>query len=156
MAEPTKYFRQHHAVEAPAIDERAFRPFWRVRTRLDQLLIDGAISFPVWRAGVSFRLLAEIVLSQQYPAKWLGVDRGEQNRLGFDTSIAGRIDAINRLGDLRRALGGFALDLLEAHAVDDLTWAELGRRYGVHGKTARTWTIVTLRALAAVLWGEKR
>jgi hypothetical protein len=27
---PTAYFRQHHAVEAAAIDERRFRPYWRV------------------------------------------------------------------------------------------------------------------------------
>jgi hypothetical protein len=154
VTEPTKFFRQHHAVEAPAIDDREFRPGWRVRPKLEQLFIDGAISFAVLRAGMIFRVRAEVVLSQQYPAKWLGVDRGEKNRLGFDMSIVRRRDAIKQLGDLRRKLGGFAIDLLEAHLVDDLDWAELGRRYGVHGKTARTWTIVTLQALAGVLWGK--
>ena len=153
MTEPTKYFRQHHAVEAPAIDEQSFRPFWRVRTRLDQLLIDGAILWPVWRAGMSFRVLAEIVLAAQHGTNRLDYS---DRPAAFDASIARRIDAIKRLGELRRALGGFALDLLEAHAVDDLSWAALGRRYGVHGKTARTWTIVALQALAGVLWGEKR
>lgn len=152
MTEPSKFFTQHHAVEAPTIDERSFRPFWRVRTHLDALLIDGAIGWPVWRAAVEYRTLAEVVLAGQWPAKWLDADQADNSRGGFDVSIAFRIDAVDRLKSIHRALGNFPTGLLQAHLVDDLKWVELGRRYSVHAKTARSWTVVTLGALAEVIW----
>jgi hypothetical protein len=154
VSEPTKFFRQHHAVDSPAIDENAFRPYWRVRSRLDQLLLDGAISFPVWRAGAAFRVLAEMVIAELYPAKWL--DQTAKNQLGFGLSLAGRIDALDRLQRVRAALGGFAFELLERHLVDDQSWARLAQRYGAHPKTVRNWTITALQALATVIWEVKK
>jgi len=46
---PNRFYRQHHEVEAPQVDEKAFRPAWRVRTQLDKLLLDGLISPYEWR-----------------------------------------------------------------------------------------------------------
>jgi hypothetical protein len=43
---PSAHFRQHHDVEAPCVDDRHFRPAWRVLTRLDGLLADKAITPP--------------------------------------------------------------------------------------------------------------
>jgi hypothetical protein len=152
MTEPSRYFTQHFAVEAPSIDADTFRAFWRVRhlVRLDGLLRDRAISFPVWRAGVEYRTLAEIRLASIYPAK--GFDQSDAPRSGFDGGIARRIDAADRLVGINRRLGRGRVKLLEAHLVDDLEWAELGRRCHVHAKTARRWTIAALEVLSKVIW----
>lgn len=146
----SKFYTQHHAVEAPLIDDTEFRPYWRVRTRLDQLLLDRAISIIEWRAAQHFRSMAERVLAGNWAATgWLNnLNRGG----GRESGLAERQDAINRLHKLHRVLGGFALDILEAHIVDDTSWTLLGRRYGVHAKTARSWTVTTIKALAAVIW----
>lgn len=152
MTEPSKFFTQHHAVEAPVIDDVEFRQHWRVCTRLDQLFHDRAISFAEWRAGQAFRTIAERVLATSWPApNW---DTGNSGR-GFDAGLVARHAAITRLHELHDDLGGFAIDLLEMHIVDDLDWTELGRRQGVHAKTARRWTIITLGALASVIWGKR-
>jgi hypothetical protein len=150
MTEPTKYFQQHHAVEPPAIDGTAFRPYWSVRTRLNDLLRYRAISPIVWRAGIDFRRLAEIVLSEEWPAP--GFQQSGSGSAGFDVAIPRRIDAIDRLHFVRQKIGGFAVDLLEAHTVDDEPWEQMGKRYGVHPKTVRQWTILALNANAAVIW----
>ncbi|HEY2528078.1 MAG TPA: hypothetical protein VGJ20_09055 [Xanthobacteraceae bacterium] len=150
MAEPSAFFRQHHAVEPPAIDALAFRPFWRVRTRLDQLLIDGAISFPEWRAGQIFRTLAERVLAATWRSQW--VDRVQVPATSFDRGLAARADALKQLAAIHAALGGFAVNLLEAHIVNDERWKELGPRLGVHPRTARQYTIAAVKALAMVIW----
>ena len=150
MTEPSPYFTQHHAVEPPAVNEREFRTAWRRRPQLEQLAIDEAISYATFRAGAEFRVLAEIAIIDQWPAKWID-DRGKGGfRVG--ALIARRMKALDRLRDIRANLGPWVFGLLERHLVDDLSWAELGRRYGVHGKTARAWTIAALAALATVTW----
>ena len=40
--------------------------------------------------------------------------------------------------------------LVVAVVVEDLSWAELGRRCGVHAKTAKTWAIEAVKVLATV------
>lgn len=150
MPEPDKFYTQHHAVEAPVIDDSEFRPYWRRCTHLDALLHDRAITIVEWRAGQAFRSIAETVLSANWNiSQWMDNSR---SRRGFDINLGGRHDAINRLHKLHNALGSFAIDLLEVHIVDDISWTELGRRLGVHAKTARSHTILALRALAAVIW----
>lgn len=150
--EPSRFYRQHHAVEAPAIDAVEFRPFFRVRPKLEQLLLDRAISIIEYRAGQRFRALAEIVLAGDWPnAQWLDKTR-VNGRGGLDLAISRRVDALNRLDAIRRALGPVGFALLEAHLVDDLTWRAIGARYRRDPKTVRAWTIVALRALAAVMW----
>jgi hypothetical protein len=150
VTEPSKFFTQHHAVEAPTIDERSFRPFWRRRTRLDDLLSDKAINLFVWRAGVDYRALAEMRLMDDFPAK--GFDQNETLRAGSDIGIAHRIDTGGRITSINRELDKDHVRLLEAHLVDDLDWAELARRCRVHRTTARRKTIRALKALAEVVW----
>jgi hypothetical protein len=41
---PSSFFRQHREVEAPKVSARAFGPGWRIRTNLDRLGLEGAIS----------------------------------------------------------------------------------------------------------------
>lgn len=154
MNEPSKFYTQHHAVEAPVIDGREFRSWWTVRKtlRLDELLKDQAITFAMWRAGVSFRLLAEIVAASELPAHWLDSPGGG----GTMDRIVISVDADKKLNNIRREVGRFWFRLLELHLVDDLTWAELGRRLNVHRKTARNWTIAALALLAEVIWSGGR
>ena len=148
MTEPSPFFRQHHAIEAPAIDGAEFRPYWRVWTRLDQLLADRAINATTWRAGVDFRRIAELVLSDQ----WKTPNFEHVGGGGGENSVPRRLDALKRKAHIRAALGSFAVDLLELHLVGDLPWMQLGEHYGVDRRTARSWTIIALEALPYVMW----
>jgi hypothetical protein len=148
VTEPSPQLHQHHAIDPPAIDYATFRPFWRIRTRLDTLLLDGAISFAVWRAGVAFRTAAEIVIRETWRSRMAETRMAEANAPGG--MLARRVDAANQLRAIRAALGGFAFDVLEMHLVEDMSWSELGRRCGVHSKTARAWVVTALQGLAAL------
>lgn len=149
---PSPYFRQHHAVDDPQIDALAFREWFRVRPRLEQLAFERAISIPEYHAALIFRRLAEIVLAGEWPrTPWLGETTGG-GRAQFDVAIPRYTEALNRLNDIRRELGPFGFDLLEAHLVKDWSWRRLGARLRRDPKTVRAWTIVALRALAVVMW----
>lgn len=147
MIAPSAYFRQHHAVEAPLIDDRNFRLSYRVVPRLDQLMVDRAIPLSAWYAGIMFRLAAEIVISEDWPSSSM-VYADDGGLRDFGQGL--RVDARKRLRDIRRALGDRDYFLLELHIVADLDWRELGRRRGVHPKTVRRWTIAALNRLAAI------
>lgn len=143
---PSAQFRQHHNVAEPRIDGRVFHPAWRVVTRLDGLLDDHSISTMEWRAAVAFRNDVETSL--------IGIWRSS---LAMPIAVSGsqygagvviRLDVLGRLQVVRRALGAFAYDLLEACAVRDLSWAALGRQLDVDAKTARAWTVVAIKALS--------
>lgn len=153
MPGPTDQYRQHHAVDVPKVDADSFRPFWRVRTRLDQLLLDRAITVPEWRAAIMLRTLAEIVLSASWRSTPL--DRNEPSGIATGIAVARRLDAIDRLQQIQAALGGWAFGLLESHVVNDQTWVDIGARLNVHPKTARNWTILALKALAALERGAR-
>jgi hypothetical protein len=58
---PSALYRQHHDVEAPRVDDRHFRPAWRVLTRFDGLLADPAITAAEWHAAADFRELVDRV-----------------------------------------------------------------------------------------------
>jgi hypothetical protein len=51
---PSAFYRQHHVVEAPAIDEREFRPAWRVKTKLMLLIETGRIDRRQLEAAAAF------------------------------------------------------------------------------------------------------
>jgi hypothetical protein len=143
-ASPSPFFRQHHGLEPPAIDFGQWRPYWRVRTRLDRLLLDGAIGPHEWRAAVRLRRLIEAARAAMLPIHRLD---GEQHGGSSGPALARRSDAIARLSQVRAGLGSFAFWLLEACLADDASWRHLGDRLGVDPKTARAWTIAAIRAL---------
>lgn len=147
MTEPTKFFQQHHTVEPPAVDSTHFRQHWSVVPRLDQLKNDGAIGWYVWLAGVEFRRILELVLSDQWKAPSMDYIGGG----GFDPAPR-RIDAKKRKAYVTSHIGSWAVDLLELHLVGDLPWESLGVQYGVHRSTARRWIITTLEALPYLVW----
>jgi hypothetical protein len=61
-----------------------------------------------------------------------------------------QVEALARLSTLSTHLGAVALDLLTAAIVMEESWAQLGRRYRVDSRTAKSWCCAAIRALAAM------
>lgn len=148
MNGPTEFYRQHAAVDAPRIDDGAFQPYWRIRTRtrIDRLLADGAISLTTWRAAMRFRYAVD---------RLAGADRSytRDRAPGFGSNLP-RLGAIEFVRHVQVTLGAFATALVWSCIVDDMTWAIVGARLHVDPKTARRWTIVALQALASIEQGR--
>ena len=62
--------------------------------------------------------------------------------------LVARLDARSWLDEVARAIGVVACALIQAFVVDDMSWAAIGRRFGVDPKTARAWVITSIKALA--------
>lgn len=152
--EPSPFFRQHVALDAPEIDARSFRPYWRVRTRLDQLLIDHAISYAQWYAGVTFRLWVERRLGASYGGQSL--DRSDRPSAGFDASAVRGIDASDELDRVCVDLGADHLRLVSLFVVHDVNFRDIARALDCHPTTARKRTIDALRALTLAMCGHKK
>jgi hypothetical protein len=56
---PSIEYRRHHRVEAPAVDQREYRPGWRVKTGRDGRRGAGAISPRQYRIALAFRAAYE-------------------------------------------------------------------------------------------------
>lgn len=144
---PSAFYLQHHAVDAPQVDELVFRPFWRIagpRTRLDRLFADGAIGFAEWRSGRRLRAAVEHLTGARN-----GYDRAPASDRRGQSAIL-RLDAMAHVRKVTTALGRIATALIWCCAIEDLAWASVGARFRVDPKTARKWTIEALRALAAL------
>lgn len=138
------FLTQHAAFDAPAIDGEHFRPFYRRRTRLDDLRDEKAIAPRVYLAAMDYRDLVERVAQ----SAWGGwrvemVDRS--------TSPPDGPSAETRLADVRAQLGAFAAVLVDLVVIRDLPWNELGRRYRVDPKTIKRYAVTTLQLLAEVM-----
>ena len=145
---PTAEFEQHHEVEAPRVDQYAFRQAWRVRTRLDRLLLESAISPEEYMAAVRFRITWQRAFVNLWPPpidRGMGVQPATYTRA--DLALARRFEALAQMRELRRLLGDVIIDLVELCTIEDLSWAALGRRLKVDPKTARAWTITALKSL---------
>jgi hypothetical protein len=149
MSAPTPFYLQHHRVEAPSVDERHFRQAWRVLTRLDGLLADGAITTAEWHAAADFRDMAEFALGGAASHSVLTGARTARSAASPTTDrLVARLDARSWLDEVTRAIGIVACALIQACVVDELSWAAIGRRFGVDPKTARAWVITSIKALA--------
>ena len=148
---PSAWYRQHHEVEAPRVDDRHFRPAWRVLTRLDGLLADRAITAAEWHAAADYRELVDQVARAALIRSPIGrASIGTAGHRVFALSLAGELDALNRLRQIRNRLGAWACTLLDLVLVRDLSWAALGRHYLRDPKTARAWAIAAIKALRTV------
>jgi hypothetical protein len=146
MTAPSVHYTQHYAVDEPLIDRGVFRPFWRRRSRLDALLLDGTLSPGEWRTAHNLRSIIEAVRSTSMPVHaWDRAGGGGSS----DDALSRRVDAMAQLAAIRSAIGSFAVTILEAVIVDDVSWAALGAFWNVHPKTARRWTVTSLRALGS-------
>jgi hypothetical protein len=148
MPRPSEFYQRHHNVEPPAIDGLSFRPYWRLVTRLDQLLLDRAISQPEWRAARMFGQYCAIVQASAWRTQSL--DRTPGSDPMDNVLVTRRIDARKRLQMIRAALSRQDYELLELCTVDDPSWVNLAARYRVHPKTVRAWTISAIGALSVV------
>jgi hypothetical protein len=148
---PSALYRRHHDVEAPRVDDRHFRPAWRVLTRLDGLLADKAITAAEWHAAADFRELWDRVSRAALIRSPIGrVSKGTAGHRAFDVLLAGELDAVARLREIRKVLGAWACALLHLSVVRDQSWAALGRQYRCDPKTARAWVIAAIKALRTV------
>lgn len=137
---PTAHFRQHHDVEPPRIDASTFRPAWRVRTRLDRLLADGAITPAEWHCAVYLRSMLELTASGPRTVRTQFLPSGRSN-----LEIHSR--ALGHCRQAAQAVGAICYGFLLACLVEDLSWAGLGRRLGVDPRTARSWVIAAIKLL---------
>lgn len=136
--QPSEAFRQHHEVEAPRVDHRAFRQGWRVRLRLDALLDDGSITPGEWQSASEYRAAHDALTSA-------GHGPGSSSPSGGRDA---RLDRTARIRAVNAAIGPDAAALCHACAVLDLSWRALGARLGVRDVTAMGRTVGALRALA--------
>ncbi|HEY1442344.1 MAG TPA: hypothetical protein VGF65_16330 [Mycobacterium sp.] len=145
-AQPSAEYRRHHDVTAPRVDARTFRQGWRVRSRLDVLLADGAIDAVGHAQAIAFRDAWETAYGRSGNALMSvrsGGSTGPHDREGR------RLDASGWLRGAALHLGAHGYLLVEACAVHDLSWPEIGRRFVVSHHTARSWTIQAINRLAA-------
>ncbi len=142
---PSAYFRQHGPVEAPAIDDRRFRPYWRRRARLDTLLAKRSISDFEYRRAIEFRELFEraetcgFVISSSTSGSG-GGDRG--------IAMARALDAAAAVRAIRAAIGARLFWFLTMIAVEDLSFAQIAKRRRIDPKTARARALLAIRRLA--------
>lgn len=146
MNGPSAFYAQHFKLDAPRIDERAFRPFWRIKRqcRLDRMLVAGDIDIRMWSAAIRLRDAARQLFG--------GVPSyGERKPKGFAQD--GALYRMQNRAFVQRVhdqLGPVATALVWSCAIDDSSWAVLGARLRVSPKTAKRWTIAALEALAAL------
>ena len=129
---PTSFYRQHHSVEAPRIDDAMFRPGWKVRTRLDRLLLKGTIGPKEWQAGVAYRDAYTLAFGTALgsPVDRIGLGRRPE-RSGRASQLEhteAQLAAVQRLAAIRQQLGSVAVCLIEALVVEDRSWTEIGRQ----------------------------
>jgi hypothetical protein len=149
---PTAFYRQHHRVEAPAIDEREFRPAWRVKTKLMLLLECDRIDRRQLEAATAFKGWCEAI-GRQRTSTWLAV-RVDSGRRPDGLITTNQIDAAGRLADATRTLGRERIRLLHWSLIDDLPWIEIGKRIGLHQRTAIVRVVEAIAALALWRAGE--
>jgi hypothetical protein len=152
-AGPSRYRRQHGArIEPPRVDGTAFKQFWKARTRIDRLIADGAISGAEWTAAIAFRNSFETAFGSIVRSRLgdLGTGRAPPRRAASPAPGERQLAAAARLRDIRHRVGELAYDLLYLCLVEDLAWAEIGRRLQADPKTARAWTVAAVRRLAEI------
>jgi hypothetical protein len=98
-AGPTRRRRQHGPVEPPKIDGTAFKPFWKARTRVDQLAAAGAISAAEWTAAIAYRATVETAFGSLARSRLgdLGTGRAPLRRAASPAPGEHQLAAVARL-----------------------------------------------------------
>lgn len=149
---PTADRLQHvEAIEPPRVDASAFRQGWRVRTRLDSLLIDRRISHGVWQAAVAYRDAWARVLAAGGGSAGLRVSGGADRH----DRLLDLLDTISRLRAVETTIGAGAARLCFACVVEDRSWASIAASDRRNPETVRDWTAQALRSLAWA-WAGRR
>jgi hypothetical protein len=148
---PSIEFRRHHRVEAPAVDQREYRPGWRIKSPLDGLLAAKLITPRQWRAAVAFRAAYERAMKGAVQVgRWgaVYVDSGCRGSPAAEISER-QADALDLVRRVEVVLGSL-YTLLVWLVIDDFCWAEIGRRLDVDRRTAKTWCAAAVAALAVL------
>lgn len=148
---PTPHYEAHHDLDAPQVDAGAFRPGWRVRTRLDGLLASHDITATVWRAAVDYRDTWARMLRLR---TMLGAPAGRRGAGGTEASMLAVLGAAQRIRVAEQQIHPKVVKLLHVCILEDASWREIGRRYRVAPMTARGWMVEALRVLATAWTGE--
>jgi hypothetical protein len=148
---PTPERARRGQVEPPTIDDREFRPYWRSVAQIDKLLREKVITPREWRAAQRFRALFEIahrgdLSAMAWDKTYLDDDCRRRSLASPDQH---RLTALRHLDEMRAQFGAVAFTLVIMICVDNSCWSQIGRRFRIDPKTARSWTIAALRALAA-------
>jgi hypothetical protein len=133
-------------VTPPRVDGAAFRPGWRVSTRLDSLLEAGRIDRDQWDAAHEWRRWAETI--HPSPAQNWDVRVDHSLNIAADAGMVHRLAAAARLREAAEAIGPLRARILEAVVVHDRSWLELGRLLQVSDKTAVQRAAEAVAALA--------
>jgi len=154
VVKPTSEFARQHDIEAPAVDARSFRQGWRVRSRLDQLLLDGRISRGEWQAANEFRTswAYALQIGSLGALRWGrtgGV--GDPHKRALDL-----LDAVERLQAVEEVIGSLASQLVFECVVRDAPWARTAAAYHRDPETIRDWTSLAIKALAVAWAGRRR
>jgi hypothetical protein len=140
-------------LEAPLVDARHYRPFWRRRPQIDRLRDDRAIRPIDYRAAVEYRELAESIAARAWGA--MRIDATDRRTGPRDGATVRHFHASQRLLWVRHQIGTFAARLCDQVIIADVAWAELGRRYHCDPKTARAWGIAAVQLLPAVMFRSR-
>lgn len=148
-SQPSREYRRHHDVTAPQVDASAFRQGWRVHSRLDALAASGQIEAGVYQAATEYRAAWERILATG-GVRWIAGGRG-----GSDAHArrARQMEALRRVREADAAIGPVAAWHCYACAVEDWSWAAIGRQVWCNPETARDRTAKSLAALARA-WGQ--
>jgi hypothetical protein len=131
-------------LEAPRVDDRHFRPAWRVRTHLQALFEGERISPAAFSAGLVWRGWCEQAGRVRISSLILEANRGmTANGPTPPQSIAAA-----QLASSAAALGPARTRLLAWHLVDDLSWRALGVKLHLDPRTAAVRCCEALEALA--------
>ena len=148
---PSTFYRAHHQVEPPAVDQREYRPGWRVKTGLDGLLEKGLITPRQYRIALGFRAAYERAMKGAVRVGSWGavyVDSGCRGSPAVEIGER-QADALDLVRRVEVVLGSL-YTLLVWLVVDDFCWAEIGRRLDVDRRTAKTWCAAAVAALAVL------
>jgi hypothetical protein len=136
------------AIDPPDINGAAFRPWFRVRTRLDALHAACAIDDAEHASACAFREDWHRVAGSagsSLALDGIGVGIPASDR-AHAYAIAG-VAAAGRLRLIRARVGAAGFRLLELSLVDDTSWTAIGRAFGCTRDTARERTVQMIRRL---------
>jgi hypothetical protein len=137
-ARPSPFLEQHHIVEPPAINSSEFRQAWRIKTRLSQLLLAGAITIREAEIAFWYRQACERALGN------LASNMGR-----FDTPgrapyggrrqepTARALEAAGYVRHVRAALGPRVSGLIDDCVCNDFSWLAIGKKHGLDRRKAK-------------------
>jgi hypothetical protein len=152
---PNPFYRRHHQVLEPEISTAAFQPAFRVRSRVDRLFfVDKLISVREFQAAIAYRNAYALPHSDVFNSTLAAVGAGRRpkrsGRAPRPEYHEAQLDAVRRLHDIDEVLGPNTVQLLRCCLLADLPWRQLAERFGISAKTAKKWTVTTIRMLGAI------